>query len=323
MLYPIKFFPLFFEKIWGGNKLKILLNKPILNDNIGESWEISSVENHVSLVANRFLKGNSLNELVEVYMTDLLGEKVYEKYGNEFPLLIKFINASDILSVQVHPNDEIAKERHHAYGKTEMWYIVDADADSYIYVGFNKNLNKEEFIHHLEHGTVESLLNKVTAKKGDVFFIPPGRIHAIGKGILLAEIQQTSDITYRVFDWNRKDKDGNYRELHIEEALDILDYTKLENPKIVYQTITNKPVELVSCSYFSTNLFVIDKQITREYEFIDSFKILIFIDGNGEIIYKDGSEQYTKGDVYLIPADLSYIDVNPLCTTNYLEVFVK
>jgi mannose-6-phosphate isomerase len=323
MLYPLKFIPRFFEKIWGGQKLKTVLGKPIPAGNIGESWEISSVSNEVSVLANGSLQNNTLNELIEIYMTDLLGEKVYDKYGEEFPLLIKFIDAHNTLSVQVHPNDELAKERHYAYGKTEMWYVVDVEPDSCIYIGFNKNLSKEEFLHHIEQGTVESILNKVPVNKGDVFFIPAGRIHAIGKGILLAEIQQTSDITYRVFDWNRKDNNGSLRELHIEEALDVLDYNKLENTKISYQMLANQPNELVSCQYFTTNLYILNKQILREYEFLDSFKILIFIDGNGEIRYEKHNEQYKKGDVYLIPAELNYIELIPSAISHFLEVYIK
>lgn len=323
MLYPIKFKPRFFEKIWGGQKLKTILGKNIPSDKTGESWEISSVSEQTSVVDNGFLKNNSLNELLEIYMTDLVGEKIYEKFGDEFPLLIKFIDARETLSVQVHPNDDYAKEHHLAYGKTEMWYIIDSEPDSYVYLGFNKDLTKDEFLNHIEQGTVESILNKIPAKKGDVFFIPSGRIHALGKGILLAEIQQTSDITYRVFDWNRKDENGNYRELHIEEAINVIDYSQLKNANISYQNIANQANELVSCQYFSTYFFSLESKFVREYEFLDSFKILIFIDGNGKIQYENSFESYNKGDVYLIPAELDSIELIPNISTQMLEVYIK
>ena len=324
MLYPIKFYPRFFEKIWGGNKLKTILNKPIKVDKIGESWELSSVSDEVSIVSNGFLADNDLNELIEVYMGDLVGEEIYKKYGDEFPLLIKFIDANDILSVQVHPDDNTARERHNAYGKTEMWYIIDAEPDSSIYLGFNRKINKSEFVSYLNNGKLEEILNKIPVNKGDVFFIPSGRIHAIGKGILLAEIQQTSDITYRIFDWNRKDANGNPRELHIKEALDVINYDDVvENPKIDYKKEKNKAVELVSCNYFTTQFYNIDKAIELEYIQIDSFKILIFIEGEGNIFYNENFYPYSKGDVYLIPAILEKIEINPILNTIFLETFIK
>lgn len=323
MLYPIKFNPLLFEKIWGGTKLKTILNKPIRSNNTGESWEISAVENEVSVVSNGFLKDNTLTEIIEIYLADLLGEKVYQKFGEEFPLLIKFIDAHDDLSVQVHPPDEVARERHHAYGKTEMWYIIDAEPNAYIYLGFNDNLTKEDLAERIDNGTIADVLNKIPAQKGDVFFVPAGRIHAIGKGILLAEIQQTSDITYRVFDWNRTDTQGKPRELHIEEAIDVIDYQKLEQPKIQYETKKNKAVELISCPYFTTNLLMLDEAIDREYEWIDSFKILMFINGSGSILYEGGAEPYTRGDVFLIPAELHEISLQPTKGTELLEVYIN
>ncbi len=323
MLYPIKFNPILFEKIWGGNKLKTILNKSISSDKTGESWEISSVENEVSVVANGFLKENTLTELIEIYLSDLLGERVYQKYGEEFPLLIKFIDAHDDLSVQVHPPDEVARERHHAYGKTEMWYIVDAEPNAYIYLGFNENISKEDFAERIDNDTLIDVLNKIPAQKGDVFFVPAGQIHAIGKGILLAEIQQTSDITYRVFDWNRTDAQGKPRQLHIDEAIDVINYQKLEQPKVTYKAINNQAVQLISCPYFTTNLLTLNKTVEREYEWIDSFKILIFIDGRGNIVYESGTEPYARGDVFLIPAELHEISLQPAQVTELLEVYIN
>src|SRR3972149_1007896 len=196
-LYPLKFKPIFKDKIWGGDKIKTLLNKDFSPlPNCGESWEISGVQDEISVVSNGFLIGNNLQELIEIYMGDLVGDQVYQKYGIEFPLLIKFIDAHDDLSIQVHPNDKLAMQRHNAYGKTEMWYIIDADRGAKLISGFNTEVTKDAYIKHLENNTLNLILNYEEVKAGDVFFMPAGRVHAIGKGILLTEIQQTSDITY-------------------------------------------------------------------------------------------------------------------------------
>ncbi len=322
MLYPLTFEPQYFEKIWGGNRLKLLFDKKIPSSNIGESWEISSFEDAVSVVSNGFLKNNSLNELIMVYMGDLVGESIYEKYGDEFPLLIKFIDANDILSLQVHPNDEVAKELHKAYGKTEMWYVVHAEPESYIYLGFNKDTSQEEFVHHLDNGTLEEILNKVPVKAGDVFFIPAGRIHAIGAGIVLAEIQQTSDITYRVYDWNRLDKNGNPRELHIEEALQVIDYTALNEPYVFCQITDNQLSSLVSCPYFTTNIVRITKPFERDYDLFDSFKVYIFTKGKGKLIAQDSKENYSSGSVFLIPASIQQLSIVPDEETIMLETYI-
>jgi len=223
-LYPIKFQPILKDKIWGGPRLKDILNKSTESDKCGESWEISSVQGNLSIVRNGFLTGNNLQELIEVYMGDLVGDKIYSLFGIEFPLLIKFIDANDILSVQVHPDDELARVRHDAYGKTEMWYIIDAEENAELIAGFNRDLNRETYIRHLQGKTLKEILNFEKVRKGDVFFTPAGRVHAVGAGILLAEIQQTSDITYRIYDWERVDDKGNPRELHTELALDALDF---------------------------------------------------------------------------------------------------
>jgi mannose-6-phosphate isomerase len=200
-LYPLKFTPVFKDKIWGGDKLKTILNKDFSDlPNCGESWEISAVQDDISVVSNGFLKGNNLEELIEVYMGDLVGEKVWEKFGCECPLLIKFIDANDNLSIQVHPNDELSAERHDAYGKTEMWYVVQADPGARLISGFSGKINKAEYLKYLGNGHLEDILNYEEVSAGDVFFIPAGRVHAIGKGIVVAEIQQTSDVTYRIFD---------------------------------------------------------------------------------------------------------------------------
>ena len=224
MLYPLKFRPIFKEKIWGGSKLRNQLFKNTSSDKTGESWEISGVEGNISVVDNGFLQGKSLNDIISEYKESLLGKKIYNKFGTEFPLLIKFIDADDDLSIQVHPDDNTAKKRHKSFGKTEMWYVIDADKNAELITGVCKNTNKGEYSELLLNKQLKTILNFEKVKKGDVFFIPAGRIHAICKGILLAEIQQTSDITYRIYDWDRKDDTGNERELHTESAIDVIDF---------------------------------------------------------------------------------------------------
>ncbi|HLV41493.1 MAG TPA: type I phosphomannose isomerase catalytic subunit, partial [Brumimicrobium sp.] len=223
-LYPIKFHPILKEKLWGGNKLKTLLNKESHLPNIGESWEISDVEGDTSLVANGSLENQSLKHLLSTYKADLIGEKNYKQFGNSFPLLIKFIDAKEDLSIQLHPNDELAAKRHNSFGKTEMWYVMQTDPDSNLIVGFNQEMTSETYLKHLNEKTLTSILNFDRVKKGDAYFIDVGRIHAIGAGVLLAEIQQTSDITYRVYDWDRVDDKGQSRELHNNLAIDAFNF---------------------------------------------------------------------------------------------------
>jgi mannose-6-phosphate isomerase len=323
-LYPLKFTPICLEKIWGGNRLKTLLNKKYDTKNCGESWEISGVEGNISVVANGFLKGNDLSELIEIYMGDLVGDKVYEKFGNEFPLLIKFIDAQDDLSIQVHPNDELSKERHNAFGKTEMWYVVDVEEGALINSGFNQPVDREKYIEYLENGNLVDLLKYDEAKVGDVFFIPAGRVHAIGKGSLVAEIQQTSDVTYRIFDYNRKDDKGNLRELHTELALDAIDFSTLDDYKTKYSAEPNKSTEIVSCQYFTTNILEFDKTIEKDYFKTDSFVIYITLEGYFEIETEAGTEKVGKGETVLIPANIDLLKIKPLNgKVKLLEVYIR
>lgn len=325
LLYPLKFKPIYKEKIWGGTKINTILNKNIskLKD-CGESWEISGVTESISIVKNGFLKNNNLQEIVEVYMGDILGDKVYEKFGDEFPLLIKFIDANDNLSIQVHPNDELARQRHYANGKTEMWYIISADKDSQLISGFNKEINKEIYLKHLANNTLTEILNFEKVKSGDVFFIPSGRVHAIGKGILLAEIQQTSDVTYRIFDWNRKDANGKSRELHTELALDALDFSHYDNYKTKYATKINDSSNLINCQYFTTNLLEFDKEIEKDYNLLDSFVIYMCLEGSYTIEYNENDKiKIIKGETVLLPAVLENISLIPDKKTKLLEVYIN
>ena len=271
MLYPLKFKPVLKDKIWGGSRLNQLFGKNNNSDKLGESWELSGYENDESVVSNGFLEGNNLTELIEIYMGELVGDKVYDEFGLMFPLLFKLIDANENLSIQVHPGDEVAAERHNSFGKTEMWYVVAAEQGSELIIGFSKDCTSEEYLDALENDKVEDLLQRVPVKPGDVLFIPAGLVHAIGKGVVVAEIQQSSDITYRIYDYKRVDDSGNERELHTDEALDVINFSASLNPKTEYSLLENQIVPLVSCEYFTTNIIKFDQALTRNYGEIDSF----------------------------------------------------
>lgn len=323
MLYPLKFTPIYKDKIWGGNKIKTILNKDFGSiPNCGESWEISGVNGDESIVANGFLEGNTLSELIEIYMSDLVGEKVYEKYGLEFPLLIKFIDANDVLSIQVHPDDKLAHERHEAFGKTEMWYVIQADKGSELISGFDKTIDKTIYLKHLEEKTLKSILNVEKVKAGDVFFIPAGKVHAIGSGILLAEIQQTSDVTYRIYDWDRLDDKGEPRELHTELALDAINFEGKEEFRREFKPILNDSLNLVNCEYFTTNIIEFNKPIQKDYLDIDSFVIYMCIEGNIDICYEDQTVTLKTGETILIPAELKELILKPNGNCKILEVYI-
>ena len=322
--YPIKFEPILKDKIWGGEKLKTLFNKKSTRNDIGESWEVSDVDGNVSVVCNGALKGQSLKSLLSTYKSDLVGGKVYENFGNNFPLLIKFIDAKEALSIQVHPNDELASERHNSFGKTEMWYVMQAEAEGDLIVGFNKNTSKEEYIKHLEEKKLLEILNQEKVQQGDVYFIPTGRIHAIGAGVLLAEIQQTSDITYRVYDWDRLDDEGNSRELHTELAIDAIDYTAQKEYKTAYKKELNTSSLLVNCDYFTTNTILINGEVNINNSKKDSFVIYMCVDGEVTIKSNDFKEEkLLKGETVLIPATLKEYQLISSEKSEILEVFIS
>ena len=323
-LYPLQFAPILKERIWGGDRLKTVLGKKPKTKHCGESWEISGVQDHISVVVNGFLQGNNLQELIEIYMGDLLGEKVYDRFGIEFPVLIKFIDAHDDLSIQVHPDDRLANERHGASGKTEMWYVMEAGKDSSLIVGFNQKMDSEKYVQALEKKKLKEVMNFEKVSAGDVFFIPAGRVHAIGKEILLAEIQQTSDVTYRIYDWDRTDDSGKPREMHTELALDAIDYSLHSTYKTPYQKPSNATSELVKCQYFTTNLVCFDRQIEKDYQTLDSFVIYICTSGSCSIQWGTPENlNICKGDTVLIPAVLDTIRSNPTEATELLEVYIE
>ncbi len=312
MLYPLKFEPIFKHRIWGGNKLQTELNKAIPADEvIGESWELSAVSGDESVVTNGELAGDTLTDLLEVYMEDLVGEKVFAEHEFNFPLLFKFIDANDKLSIQVHPNDELAMERHDCLGKTEIWYVIDAEPDAELILGFNQNIDKDTYLYHLEAGTLEDILQKVKVKSGEVYFIPAGLVHAIGKGVLIAEIQQSSDITYRLYDYNRTDKTGKARELHTEQALDAIDFESETVSKIDYPKVKNTLAPIVQCEHFHVNKLSFDKMIEKDYSELDSFVVYMCLSGEFEIIYRGGKETMKKGETVLIPAETGGVQLLP------------
>ena len=309
-LYPLKFEPILKERLWGGTKLKDVLGKPSENDITGESWELSGVKDHISIVSNGSFSGTSLQELINQKPEELLGKDVFQRFGQEFPILIKFIDAKQDLSIQLHPNDALAKERHNSFGKTEMWYVMDADKGANLIVGFNKNVTKEEYSKSLEKDTLLDLLNYEPVKEGDTFFINTGKIHAIGAGVLLAEIQQTSDVTYRVFDFNRRDKNGNLRELHTELALDAMDYDKKDDFKVAYNNQTNAANEMVDCPYFKTTFINLTQNFSLDISKRDSFTIYMCVGGSAKISSDTGSVMIQKGETVLIPASSKTISID-------------
>lgn len=299
-LYPLQFNPILKERIWGGTKLKSVLNKPITSDITGESWELSTVEGDVSVISNGHLAGKSLTGIINDFPNELLGTEVYNRFGKQFPLLFKFLDAREDLSIQVHPNDELAKKRHNSFGKTEMWYIMQADENARIIVGFKEKSNADEYIKALENKSVLSILNDVKVKAGDVFFLETGTVHAIGAGLVVAEIQQTSDITYRIYDFDRVDAQGNTRELHVDLALEAINYNKTETQK-KYTTIENTSNEIVNCNYFTTNFIPLDGVISVDKNG-NSFTVYMCVEGNFELEVNKISYHYKKGDTVLIPA---------------------
>ncbi|MCL2596857.1 MAG: class I mannose-6-phosphate isomerase [Paludibacter sp.] len=320
-LYPLKFYPILKEKIWGGKKLDEIYNLKNITK-LGECWALSGLQDNESVVCNGELAGETLSQLIDTYRDNLLGKSIYEKFGGNFPLLFKLIDADDKLSIQVHPNDTISWERHKTFGKTEMWYIIDAEEDSELILGFAKDTTPSEFSSSLKNGTLELLLKKIKVRIGDVIFIPAGLVHAIGKGILLAEIQQSSDITYRVYDYNRKDDSGVERELHIEQAIDVINYKETENPIVNYQNKRNEFVSLVNCNYFNVSFMEFSNIQFIDYEEIENFAVLLCVQGSFELKTSDFSTMLKTGEAVLLPATTKVVQLIPSQVSRILETFI-
>lgn len=322
-LYPLKFNTIFKDKIWGGEKIRTHLKKDFGTlPNCGETWEISAVTGNVSVVANGNLVGTNLAQLIKDYKGELIGDKVYGRFGKEFPLLIKFIDANEDLSIQVHPNDELAKARHNSFGKTEMWYVLQADEGSTLISGFNQQVDEKTYLSKLDNGSINDILNKENVKAGDVFFLPAGRVHTIGKGLLIAEIQQTSDITYRIYDFDRVDGNGKKRELHTDEALAAIDYNMYPHYKTDYKKISNAINSVVSCEYFTTNFIALSTALKRSYQKIDSFKILICVEGSSTLATETGNVDVALGECVLIPANIKEIELTTKRGAKILETYI-
>lgn len=348
MLYPLKFKPFFKEKIWGGEKISKRLHRPVGDmSHCGESWEVSALEDNVSVVANGFLANeNDLNELIEIYMGELVGDKVFDKYGLGFPLLIKYIDANDDLSVQVHPDDKLAQERYGMNGKTECWYVIEAEEGAGLYVGFKSGVTPEKYWEAVDNGTVDELLNFYPVKSGDFFFIPAGTVHAIGKGVLLAEIQQPSDITYRIFDWNRVDDNGQSRELHVEEAFDAINFERSEvrcqmsekediektedeengevipSGKVYYTENFDSTSKLLRSDFFNLNMIYFEKPLQKNYTEIDSFVLYMCIEGHVHCFTDDEQLELHTGDVLLVPACTNELNLIPTEKSRLIEVYM-
>lgn len=322
-LYPLKFKPIFKDKIWGGQKIKTVLGKDFSPlPNCGEVWVLSGVEDNQTEITNGFLEANSLSEVLEIYMGDLVGENIYKKFENEFPILVKFIDANDWLSIQVHPDDDLAWKRHKSLGKSEMWYIFDAEEDAELISGFSKEIDKEEYQKHLDNKTLKSVMNFEKVKSGDVYYMPAGRVHALGPGVLLAEIQQTSDVTYRIYDWDRIDEAGMMRELHIDEALDAIDFKVYDQYKTDYISKLNKTVDLVESPYFITRLIDINEPIKKDYSELDSFVIYVCAEGDLTLMHEGEKYHLSNGEAILLPAVIQEVELFPITESKILEVYM-
>ncbi|OKS85000.1 type I phosphomannose isomerase catalytic subunit [Mucilaginibacter polytrichastri] len=322
-LYPLKFKTIYKDKIWGGHKIETYLHKDFGDlPNCGETWEISGVKSDVSVVDGGALDGQSLADLLEQYKDELVGKKVYDHFGNIFPLLIKFIDANDDLSIQVHPNDELAKKRHNSFGKTEMWYVIEADPGSSLITGFNQEVNEQVYLEKFNSGHLMDILNREQVEAGDVFFLPAGRVHTIGKGLLIAEIQQTSDITYRIYDFDRVDDKGNKRELHTEEALAAIDYKFYDEYKTKYRAEKNQDVHLVTCPYFTTNILDFTENTAKDYSNLDSFVIHVCVEGAYELQYADQSYHVKMGDCILLPKTIDKVELITSTGFKILESYI-
>lgn len=315
-MYPLRFRPIFKRRIWGGRRLldikKGQYPRTVKNERYGESWDISCLDRDVSVVSNGFLKGNNLRELIEVYMGDLVGDSVFEEYGTEFPLLFKYLDCDDVLSVQVHPDDEIAAERHEASGKNEMWYVVSAEPGAKIYIGFrDSGISREEFIRAIAEGRVGEIIQPVDVKAGDAFFIQAGTVHALSKGVTVVEIQQSSDLTYRIFDWNRVDAEGRSRELHTALAIDAVDFgLTAETSRINYKAEADSAVQLVKCNHFTVNLIDVESELVRDYCGLDSFVAYVCVEGSVSLDADGNSDRLSAGEVILIPAEVNEVSLS-------------
>ena len=319
MMY--KFKPLLKQTLWGGNKIIAFKHLDLQMEHVGESWEVSGIKGCESVVAGGPDEGKGLNQLVHEQKGLLVGKENYERFGDEFPLLIKFIDAHQNLSIQVHPDDETARRHGKGHGKTEMWYVLKSASGAQLYNGLRQHITPETYKQMVENGTITNALAHYTVHEGDVFFIPAGRIHSIGAGAFVAEIQQTSDVTYRIYDFKRKDKDGNYRELHTEKAAEAIDYTVHESYRTYYEPMQDEGVQLIACPHFTTAVYDLNDPMTIDYSELDSFVVHIGLQGSCELTDDHGETiSFREGESVLIPATTRTIKVEG--TIKFLETYV-
>lgn len=317
------FKPILKKIIWGGSDICPFKGITPTEDGVGESWELSHVEGNYSVVDGGELDGKTIDELIRTYGKQLVGEKVMKQFGTTFPLLIKFIDARADLSIQVHPNDELAMKRHHSFGKTEMWYVIKARKGAKLFSGFSQQIDADEYVRRVGDNTIMDVLQRYEVSPGDVFFLPAGRVHAIGAGCFIAEIQQTSNITYRIYDYDRKDANGKGRELHTELAKDAIDYTMLPDYRTHYKARTNATVRLADCKYFTTNLLDLDTMMIRDFSALDSFVVYICMEGKASIRDNKGNEiTVHQGQTVLIAADTETVTLSPSPKAKFLETFI-
>ncbi len=323
-MYPLKFKPILKSTIWGGEKIIPFKHLDCQQAQVGESWELSDVPGDESVVANGADAGKNLTQLVDEYKAALVGENNYKRFNGKFPLLIKFIDAQQDLSIQVHPDDELAMKRHNSMGKTEMWYVIGNDGGkAHLRSGLSKQITPEEYAQMIADNTICDALADYAVQPGDVFFLPAGRIHSIGAGCFIAEIQQTSNITYRIYDFNRKDKNGNTRELHTELSKDAIDYTVSEDYRTHSTPKQNEPVELVSCPYFTTTVYDLTEPMEMDSSELDSFVIYICMEGACSIAVNEGNEvSLQAGESVLFPATTQGLSVKPEGQVKLLETYV-
>ncbi len=324
VLYPLKFKPIFKDKIWGGRKIKEVLGMdygPL--PNCGEVWLLSGLWDEQSEVANGDFEGDEINDLVETFMGDLMGEAVFDKYGEQFPLLLKIIDANDWLSVQVHPDDELAEKRGIGNGKTEMWYVMHADKDAELVMGFNREMTRMDYVKVMKNNTLREVLNYEKVEAGDVFFIPAGRVHALGPDIMVAEIQQTSDTTYRIYDWDRINEAGMSRKLHIPQSVEAIDFNIPDQYKIEVPDVMNKTVPIVDCQYFVTNLLQLQGEMEKDYSNLDSFVILLCTEGIFSLVWENGAVFVKQGECVLIPNTIKKVSIRAERYCKLLEVYCQ
>ena len=323
-MYPLKFEPILKQTLWGGEKIIPFKHLNETLSNVGESWEVSAVEGSESVVTNGPEKGMTLPEMVRRYKEELVGEANYARFGEKFPLLIKFIDAKLDLSIQVHPDDALAKKRHNSFGKNEMWYVISADPGAKLISGFSQEITPKEYKERVHDGTFAEVLQSCAIQPGDVFYVPAGRVHGIGAGAFVAEIQQTSDITYRIYDYNRKDKNGKTRELHTAQAVDAINFADVQDDfRTAYDHVQNEPVEVVACPYFTTSVYDMTEEITCDYSELDSFVIFICVEGSCRLTDNENNEiSLQAGETVLLPATTQNITIVPDQHVKLLETYV-